>query len=84
LSALISVTCAVPRLGYAAQFQRAKLAHAAPLGIPLTQKKRIDKIGVVLVDTHHQGLAYGPDFATMDVRRQTGQRARDLGAFPQA
>src|SRR5262245_32791717 len=61
-----AVTGAVVGLRYTAQFQSAKLAYAAALGTPLTQKKRIDKIGVVLVDTHHQGLEYGPDFVTMD------------------
>lgn len=57
---------AVVGLPYVGQFQSAKLAYAAALGTPLNQKKRIDHIGLVLTDTHYQGLRYGPDFTTLD------------------
>jgi hypothetical protein len=57
---------AVVGLPYVGQFQSAKLAYAAALGTALNQKKRIDHIGLVLADTHFQGLKYGPDFVTLD------------------
>jgi hypothetical protein len=57
---------AVVGLPYVGQFQSAKLAYAAALGTALNQKKRIDHIGLVLTDTHYQGLKYGPDFTTLD------------------
>lgn len=53
-------------LGYSGTFRSAKLAGQTGLGISLTQRTRINKIGLVLADTHAQGLEYGPDFDTMD------------------
>jgi hypothetical protein len=51
---------AVVGLPYTGEFQSAKLAYAAALGTALNQKKRIDHIGLVLTDTHYQGLEYAP------------------------
>ena len=53
-------------LPYEARYQSAKLAGETPLGLTLTQRSRIDGIGLILADTHYQGLQYGPDFDTMD------------------
>lgn len=53
-------------LGYTAPYRSSKLALQLPTGITLTQMERIDHIGFVLVDTHTQGLKYGPDFDRMD------------------
>lgn len=53
-------------LAYTAQFESAKLAYGAALGTPLNQKKKIEQIGLVLLDTHYQGVKYGPDFDTLD------------------
>lgn len=61
-----AVTYAVIGLPYTGRFKSAKLAYGAAMGTPLTQKKKIDHIGLVLADTHYQGLEYGPDFDTMD------------------
>ena len=36
------------------------------MGSSLTQRKRINQLGVILKDTHYQGLRYGKDFDTMD------------------
>lgn len=55
---------AIVGLPYTAQFKSAKLASLQSLG--LTQRKRIAKIGLVLADTHAQGLTYGPSFNDLD------------------
>ena len=47
-------------LPYSALFKSAKLAYAADAGTALTQKKKIDHIGVVAADMHALGLQYGP------------------------
>lgn len=53
-------------LPYTAQYQSAKLAGETALGLSLTQRSRVNSIGLVLADTHAQGLRYGPSFETMD------------------
>lgn len=50
-------------LPYTGQFKSVKLAQS---GIALSSRKRVNKIGVLLVNTHAQGLKYGPDFSTLD------------------
>jgi hypothetical protein len=52
--------------GYVAPFMSAKLAYAAQMGSPLTQKKKIDHLGLVLFDTHAQGLQSGQRFDKLD------------------
>lgn len=61
-----TVTDAIIGLGYSATFKSAKLAYAAQLGTALNQTKKIDQIGLVLANTHAQGLEYGQSFTTMD------------------
>jgi hypothetical protein len=61
-----AVTTAIVGLGYTAQWRSPKLAFAASLGTGLVQPKRLTHLGVILVDTHAQGLQYGQDFTTMD------------------
>jgi hypothetical protein len=61
-----AVTDCVVGLGYTAQFQSTKLAYAAKLGTALNQRKRVVRVGFVLVNAHAQGLKYGPDFSTLD------------------
>lgn len=53
-------------LGYTATYKSAKLAGQTPLGLSLTQRSRVNSIGLVLADTYSQGLEYGPDFTVMD------------------
>lgn len=54
-------------LPYTAQFKSAKLAHSLRDGrVSLTQRQRLDHVGLVLADTHPLGLRYGQDFATLD------------------
>jgi hypothetical protein len=61
-----SVTDAIIGLGYSATFKSAKLAYAAQLGSALNQTKKVNKVGLVLADTHVQGLEYGQSFTVMD------------------
>jgi hypothetical protein len=60
------VTNAIVGLSYEATFKSAKLAYAAQLGTALTQTKKVDKVGLILANTHVQGLEYGQSFTTMD------------------
>ena len=62
----IAVTKAVVGLGYQARFKSMKQAFAAAMGTPLTQRHRIDHVGLILLDTHYQGLQFGPDFNMLD------------------
>ena len=53
-------------LALRARFKSAKLPFAASLGTPLGQRQRISQIGLMLVNTHNQGLKFGRDFTNMD------------------
>lgn len=61
-----AVSKAVVGLPYKSQYKSRKLIEGAILGAGLTQRKRVDHIGLVLADTHARGLRYGADFETMD------------------
>lgn len=56
----------VAGLYYDAQFKSTKLAYAAQAGTALTQRKRVNALGLILADTHAQGLQYGSDFDHLD------------------
>lgn len=60
------VTNACVGLSYKASFKSAKQAFAAALGTPLNQPKRIDHLGLIMADTHAQGVQFGPDFDHLD------------------
>lgn len=53
-------------LGYTADFKSSKLAYFAQAGSALTQKKRIEEIGLVLANCHAQGIKFGRDFDNLD------------------
>lgn len=61
-----AVTTAIVGLEYVATFKSAKLAYGAQLGTALTQIKRIDHVGLILYNTHAQGIEHGQSFTTMD------------------
>lgn len=61
-----AVTNACVGLAYTAQYKSAKQAFAAALGTALNQSKRIDHLGLILIDTHAKGIEYGPDFDNLD------------------
>lgn len=58
-------------LPYAATFKSSKLAYAYPNRSGLTLKKKIDKLALVMADTHPQGLEFGPSFDVMDPLPET-------------
>lgn len=57
-----AATTAYVGLAYTARFKSAKLALGVATGQPLTQRQRLDHVGLVLQDTHCQGLRFGQDF----------------------
>lgn len=57
-----SVTSAIVGLSYTAQWQSTKLAYT----VGMTSPHRVSHIGVILRNTHYQGLKYGPTFAILD------------------
>lgn len=61
-----AVTSAIVGLSYEARFKSAKQAIQMATGSSLNETRKIDQIGLVLLDTHKDGLYYGPDFTTMD------------------
>lgn len=60
-----AATSAIIGLTYTAQWKSVKLSYT-PGYTSLLRKKKINSIGVILRNTHYQGLEYGPDFTTMD------------------
>lgn len=61
-----AVTSATIGLPYTAQYKSMKMGLSASLDIPLNVTKRIDHIGLVLINTHKAGLEYGADFDNLD------------------
>jgi hypothetical protein len=59
-------TTIVAFLGYMAPFQSAKLAATAPTGTTLTERKKLGSVGLVLADTHYQGLKIGQRMDALD------------------
>jgi 6-phosphogluconolactonase (cycloisomerase 2 family) len=57
-----AVTDAVIGLPYTARYKSSKLAYAAAGGTALNQRKRICKVGMILYNTHHDGLRIGDSF----------------------
>lgn len=57
----VAVSNAVVGIPYQAPFQSTKLAYAAQMGTALTQRKKVNKLGFILYNTHAQGLQFGPD-----------------------
>ena len=55
-----AVTKLMYGIGYSAEYRSVKMSYAAGMGTALTQPKRINYLGVILNNTHAQGLRYGP------------------------
>jgi hypothetical protein len=60
-----SVTNACVGLGYRARYKSVKLAFGA-VGTALTQRKRVDHVGVIAQNLHPRGLKYGSSFDRLD------------------
>lgn len=61
-----ATTYAVVGLPYEARFNSSKIGIAVFGPTMLTQNKRIDRLGLVLANTHYQGLQYGQDADNLD------------------
>lgn len=64
--ASVDVTTGIVGLSYRGRFQSTKLAYASEMGAALGQRKRMSSLSLLFVNTHAQGVKYGPDFDTMD------------------
>lgn len=56
-----AVTSCVVGLVYSAVFKSAKLSYAAAKGTPISQIKRVSRLGLLLYKTHYQGIQHGRD-----------------------
>ncbi len=56
----------VAALGYVAVFESAKLAYGAQLGTAISQKKKIDHVGMPMYDTYYQGVQQGQSMDLLD------------------
>lgn len=66
-----AVTTCIVGLPYSARFKSTKLAYTAAMGTPLNQLKRVKGLGLVLKNTHYQGMQYGRDFDNLyDIPKQ--------------
>jgi hypothetical protein len=76
---IVSFACV--GLPYTATYKSAKGAVRDAQQMLLNQRQKIDTLGVVLADTHPQGLKYGQDFDNMDELPQIEEGAAvDLDA----
>ena len=68
-----AVTSAIIGLTYTAQWKSVKLAYSQGQNSPqtLAQKKKVSQLAVILLNTHYQGLKFGPDFTNLDDMPQT-------------
>lgn len=61
-----SSTFACVGLPYSALYKSVKLAYASDSGTALTQRKKVDHVGLVAADLHAQGLKFGPSTSTLE------------------
>ncbi|WP_323994704.1 phage tail protein [Aeromonas hydrophila] len=75
----VAASNVVVGLGYSAPYRSSKLAYSAGMGTALTQRKKVSRVGLILNNTHAQGLMIGPDFDTMDdmPREENGEFVPD-------
>lgn len=66
-TATTNITVGLP---YTAQFKSAKLGLQTQTEVLFGKDKRIVEIALVLSNTHHKGLRFGPDFDNLDDRPQ--------------
>jgi hypothetical protein len=62
----VAATNVVVGLYYSGQFQSVKLTQTVQSGTTIGHVKNIDHVGVILANTHYQGLQYGKDFSTLE------------------
>lgn len=66
LSAAVTATDVLVGLKYTALYKSTKLAYAAAAGTALGQRKKVNFVGVILGNTHNDGLRFGRDFDHLD------------------
>lgn len=66
-----AVSNAIVGMPYSAPWKSAKLGNQFADGSGIGRVKNIDHIGLLLADTHTQGLRYGPSFSVLDEKPQT-------------
>lgn len=66
ITGVTSTTSAIVGLPYQARFKSTKLAYAAQLGTAVNMPKKINQVGLILINTHHKGLKHGQSFDVMD------------------
>lgn len=64
LDAGVTVSNAIVGLPYSSFYKSSKLAYASPA--PLGQLKKVNAIGMVVSNTHYQGVRYGRDINCLD------------------
>ena len=68
-------------LGYQARYKGTKLAQAIGGTSGLTRKKKVNHLGLILCDTHPQGLEHGPSFSRLEPMPETDRHSEiDLDA----
>ncbi len=79
-----TVSNAIVGLPYSALYKSSKLAYASPS--PLGQPKKVDAIGMILSNTHYQGVRYGRSENALDnlplVNPNTGKKIAVNTIFP--
>ena len=70
-------------LYYEAPFKSSKLAYASRGGTALNQTKKVDHLGLILHNTHYQGIKFGTDFEKSgdEYIHLDGLPAEEDGAF---
>lgn len=66
LSAAVTAADVMVGLAYQARYKSTKLAYSAVAGTALTQKKRVNFLGVVMGHCHNDGLYFGRGFDNLD------------------
>jgi hypothetical protein len=74
-----AVTDACVGLPYEAQWRGTRNAFGDALGTPLVQPKRMEMVGLVLHNTHGQGLRYGQDLVNLSDLPQADLPMTDAG-----
>jgi hypothetical protein len=76
ITLLTAVTNAVVGLTYRARYKSVKLSMLTKAGaVGPTLKKKVNKVGLMLLDTHAQGLMYGQEYDYLDDLPQVEQGA---------
>jgi hypothetical protein len=74
-----AVTDACVGLAYEAQWRGTRNAFGDVMGTPISQPKRMEMVGLMLHNTHAQGLRYGQDFAHLSELPQADLPVTDAG-----